>query len=223
MNPDTRRDVEYPEPISIPLLKVTFDKTVALLTLALLVPLFGLIALAIKIDGFLHPEDRGPVFYEENRVRQGHIFTLYKFRVVKRSAMYTARQRRGYNHVKPLERSEESKTRVGRWLQRWYLDEIPQLVNILKGDMSLVGPRPWPVHMVEREVFHSRYHKSVLRPGLTGLVQAHKDELDELGGSKTLDSAYIEACRTLSPIQMLLLDLRIMITSLRILIRGEGL
>jgi len=204
-------------------LKVAFDKVVALLALVALAPLFVLIALAIKIDGWLYPEDRGPVFYKEARVSQDRVFNLYKFRVLKTAVIEAARQKKGYDHAKPLEGREENKTRVGRWLQRWYLDEAPQLFNVLKGALSLVGPRPWPVPMYEKEISQGIYRKRLLRPGLTGLVQAHKDELSALGGDCALDEAYIEACRTLGPVRLLLFDLRVIADTLRVLARGQGL
>ncbi len=209
--------------IRTPLLKTAFDKVVVLLVLVILLPLFALIALAIKIDGWLHPEDRGPVFYKEARVSQGRVFTLFKFRVIKTAMIETARREKGYDHVKPLERGEESKTRVGCWLQRWYLDELPQLFNVLKGDISLVGPRPWPVWMYEREIAQGIYRKRILRPGLTGLVQAHKDEAAAMGGSLVLDEVYIEACRTLGPVRLLVFDLRVMVDTFGVLARGQGL
>ena len=67
------------------------------------------------------------------------------------------------------------------------------------------------------------YRKRLLRPGLTGLVQAHKDELSAMGGDRVLDEAYIEACRTLSPVRLLVFDLRVVADTFRILARGEGL
>jgi lipopolysaccharide/colanic/teichoic acid biosynthesis glycosyltransferase len=211
------------EMIRIPPLKAAFDKVVAVLAVVTLSPLFVLIALAIKINGWLHPEDRGPVFYEEARVSQDRVFNLYKFRVLKTAVIEAAKQEKGYDHAKPLEGREENKTRVGRWLQRWYLDELPQLFNLLKGDLSLVGPRPWPVPLYETETARGIYRKRLLRSGLTGLVQAHKDELSTMGGDRVLDEAYIEACRTLGPVRLLLFDLRVIADTFRILAKGQGL
>lgn len=204
-------------------LKVAFDKIVALPAIGAFSPLLVLIPLAIKISGWLHPEDRGPVFYKEARVSQDRVFDLYKFRVLKATVIEAARQEKGYDHAKPLERRDENKTRVGRWLQRWYLDELPQLFNVLKGDLSLVGPRPWPVADYHREIAQGIYRKRLLRPGLTGLVQAHKDELGALGGDRALDETYIEACRTLGPVKLLLFDLRVIADTFGILAQGQGL
>lgn len=220
---DDRGEAAGGEVIHIPFLKSVFDKVVALLALVVLSPLFVSIAVAIKVVGWLHLEDRGPVFYKEDRVSQGRVFELYKFRVIKEAAMKAARREKGYDHVKPLEKGGDGKTRVGNWLQRWYLDELPQLFNILKGDMSLVGPRPWPVPMYEEEIARGVYRKQILRPGLTGLMQAHKDEAAAMGGSLVLDEVYIEACRTLGPVRLLLFDLRVMADTFRVLAKGQGL
>ncbi len=211
------------EMIRIPPLKVVFDKTVALLLIVALSPLLLTIALIVKFNGWLHPEDRGPVLYTEARVSQDRIFNLYKFRVLKTAVIEAARQDKGYDHAKPLERRQDSKTRVGRWLQRWYLDEAPQLFNVLKGDMSLVGPRPWPVSQYEAEIARGVYRKRILRPGLTGVVQVHKDELKALGGDRALDETYIEACRTLGPVRLLLFDVRVIVETLSTLAKGQGL
>ena len=220
---DGQRPPAGEEMMRIPALKAVFDKLVALLAIAFLWPLIVLIALAIKINGWLHSEDRGPVLYKEVRASQARVFNLYKFRVLKTAVIEAARQEKGYDHAKPLERRKGNETRVGRWLQRWYLDELPQLLNILRGDLSLVGPRPWPVPQYREEVAQGIYRKRILRPGLTGLVQAHKDELSAMGGDRVLDEAYIEACRTLDPMQLLLFDLRVIADTFRILAKGEGL
>jgi lipopolysaccharide/colanic/teichoic acid biosynthesis glycosyltransferase len=220
---DRERIIEAPEPIPTPALKVAFDKAFAVLALLLLAPLFAGVALAMAIDGWLNPENRGPVVYKEPRVSQGRVFSLYKFRVAKMTAIAAATEKKGHKHVKPLEKEEKNKTNVGRWLQKYYLDELPQLINIIKGDMSFVGPRPWPVHMYEREIERGTYRKLLLRPGLTGLRQVHKGEAERFGGSVALDQAYIDACREQGQIQTLLLDLDILVESLRVLARGEGL
>ena len=214
---------EVPDPIPTPALKVAFDKAAALLGLVLLSPLFVGIGLAMLADGLLHSENRGPVFYTEARITQGRVFQLYKFRVAKTAAIEAATRAKGRKHMKPLEKREDTKTNVGRWLQKHYLDELPQLLNILQGDMSFVGPRPWPVHMYQREMEQGNYQKHLALPGLTGLVQAHKGELERFGGQRALDEAYVEACRRLGPVELLAFDLRLMAQSLRVLLRGDGL
>jgi lipopolysaccharide/colanic/teichoic acid biosynthesis glycosyltransferase len=212
-----------PGVVRTPLLKVVFDKAVALGAIVALAPLFLLIALAIKIDGRLHSEDEGPVLYREARVSQGRTFDLLKFRVLRMEVIENERRLRGYDHAKPLEARPANLTRFGRFLQRWYLDELPQLLNVLRGDLSLVGPRPWPVSMYEDEVARGIYRKRVVRAGLTGLAQAHKDQLEALGGDRALDEAYIEACRSSGALRLLLLDLRVLRDTVRIVADGQGL
>jgi putative colanic acid biosynthesis UDP-glucose lipid carrier transferase len=220
---DSQQPVAGEEMIRIQPLKAAFDKGFALCALILFSPLIALIVVAIKLDGWLHPEDRGAIFHQEARVSQGRVYAMYKFRVLRVSVIEKGRREIGYDHVKPLERNPKNMTRVGHYLQRFYLDELPQLLNVLKGDMSVVGPRPWPVGMYNREIAQGIYRKQTLRPGLTGLVQAHKGETDRLGGSRVLDETYIESCTTLKPWRLLAYDLRIIAETVKVMARGEGL
>jgi len=220
---DSQRPGASEEMIRIHPLKAAFDKGFALCALVLFAPLVALIILAIKLDGLLHPENRGAILHQEARVCQGQVFAMYKFRVLRVSEMKKARQKIGYHHVKILERNPENMTRVGYYLHRFYLDELPQLFNILKGDMSVVGPRPWPVETYNREIAQGIYRKQILRPGLTGLMQAHKGEAGQMGGSRVLDETYIEACKTLSPWRLLVYDLQIIKDTVRVMAKGEGL
>ena len=112
---DTGTAAARAEMINMIFLKTAFDKVMALLAVITLSPLLVLIALAIKINGRLHPEDQGPVFYKEARVSQGRTFYLYKFRVIKSTVLKAARLERGYDHAKSMEGYEGSMTRVGSW------------------------------------------------------------------------------------------------------------
>lgn len=143
-----------------PALKRTMDVTLAAAALLLLAPAYALIALAIVLDS------RGPVLFRQQRTgRNGRIFTIYKFR--------TMRVASADAEVRHATRDDDRVTRVGRFLRETSLDEVPQLLNIVRGDMSIVGPRP---HAVE----HDRHYAALLphynqrfavRPGLTGLAQ----------------------------------------------------
>jgi lipopolysaccharide/colanic/teichoic acid biosynthesis glycosyltransferase len=115
-----------------------------------------------------------PVLYRGERVgRGGRVFTMYKFRTLRRGA---ERRLGAYLGEELVERTQAEFTPVGRWLKATQLDEIPQFVNVLRGDMSLVGPRPIrPVFFEElAHELPSYWQRLVVRPGLTGLAQVRR-------------------------------------------------
>jgi len=136
-------------------IKRAFDLCVALLGLALLWPIFLVIALATKLDS------PGPVFFHQERIGQhGRPFRIHKFRT-----LMAGGEHMGAGHV--LERNDPRITRVGAILRALALDELPQLVNVLKGEMSLVGPRPTLAYQVARYDDFQR-QRLVAKPGMTG-------------------------------------------------------
>lgn len=136
------------------------DRVVACIALVLLAPAFALIAAAIKV------ESRGPVFFRQERVgRAGRRFRIWKFRT-----MVVGAERMGAGYL--IETDDLRITRVGRVLRRWSLDELPQLINVLAGEMSLVGPRPTLGYQVEQYDRRQRRRLEV-RPGITGWAQVN--------------------------------------------------
>ena len=149
-------------------LKRSFDLLVAAALVLLLTPLWALIALAVKLDSV------GPVFYRDRRVGLGEReFGMFKFRSMfvdaseRQAALEAANEASG-----PLFKIKDDPrvTRVGRVLRRYSIDELPQLLNVLRGDMSLVGPRPLPLRdYVQLEDWHRKRY--LVLPGMTGLWQ----------------------------------------------------
>jgi exopolysaccharide biosynthesis polyprenyl glycosylphosphotransferase len=158
-------------------LKRAMDVSIALFLILLGLPLFLLIALCIKIDS------PGPVLFAQKRVgRNGELFTIFKFRsMYVDSPMYES---------SPTEPTDPRITRVGRLLRRTGLDETAQLLNVLMGQMSLVGPRPEMPYMVERYI---RLHRPRLHavPGITGLWQLSTDRKSPIHENTHYDLFYI--------------------------------
>ncbi len=126
-------------------------------------------------------------------------------------------------HARLLEADAENLTWAGRRvLKPWYLDELPQLVNVLRGQMSLVGPRPWPVSMVRDQVARGFDYRNRVVAGWTGPAQVEKG-VTEPAGYAALDIAYVEKCRSSSWSDLLRLDLGILRRTVTVLARGEGL
>lgn len=136
--------------------KPFFDFIVSFFALILLSPIFLIAIIAIKL------EDKGPVFYRQVRTgKNGNNFDMYKFR-----SMKVATEENG----KKLTHSQRV-TKVGSFLRKTSIDELPQLINVLKGEMSIIGPRAWIPEYYEN--FNERQkHRCDILPGITGLAQA---------------------------------------------------
>jgi lipopolysaccharide/colanic/teichoic acid biosynthesis glycosyltransferase len=212
---------DIPPPVGIDPLKAAFDKVLAAAGLLATMPLLGLAALAIAIDSLLWIEDRGPIFHRETRISAKDPFSLYKLRTMQMGAIEEARQR-GLT-VKYLERENQGHTRVGRYLRRWYLDELPQLFNILRGEMSFVGPRPPAPFEYERELAEGNVRKRLTQAGLVGLQQAHKGRTSSFEEEIALDYEYVARVGTMNPVRRLLYDVSILLRTLRVIGEGKGL
>ena len=160
--------------------KRCIDITLSLAGLILASWLYLIIIIAIVID------DPGPVFFSQKRVgKNKKIFKLYKFRSMKMTTPHDTP-----THM--LENPEQYITRVGRFLRKSSLDEIPQLWNILKGDMSVIGPRPALWNQDDLIEERDKYGANDVRPGLSGWAQiCGRDEL-EIEDKARLDGEYIE-------------------------------
>lgn len=160
------------------MVKRVFDMAAALIGLIVLVPVFVVIAILIKFDS------SGPVFFKGKRVGQhGKIFYILKFR----SMVVDAPQKGPAITCK----DDPRVTQMGRFLRKTKLDELPGLVNVLKGEMSLVGPRPEAPAWVER---YTPRQRAVLtaRPGITGLTQIKYRNEEELLSGANLEVEYLE-------------------------------
>lgn len=193
-------------------LKRVTDIVFSAAALVLLAPLFGAIALAIKLDS------PGPVIFAQKRVGRGRQeFTCYKFRsmcVDAEAQLEALRQRNEATGPLFKMRHDPRRTRVGQFLRRFSLDELPQLWNVLKGEMSLIGPRPpIPSEVAEYEPWHQR--RLEVAPGITGLWQVSGRSDLTFDEMVLLDVYYIE---NWSP----MLDLRIALKTIPTALFGSG-
>jgi lipopolysaccharide/colanic/teichoic acid biosynthesis glycosyltransferase len=185
----------------------------------LLSPLIVFLLAAMAVDMLVSRPDRGGFLYREARVSHGRAFGLLKFRTLKRGVLDQMHAAGG--HARLYEADPANLTWAGRRLLKpWYLDEVPQLLNVLAGDMSLVGPRPWPPEMVRRQVAEGRDYRNRILAGLTGPAQVTKGEAIPF---EDLDSQYLERCGTLSSWRLVRYDLQILWQTVVVIARGEGL
>jgi lipopolysaccharide/colanic/teichoic acid biosynthesis glycosyltransferase len=184
---------------------------------AVLSPIWLAVLLIMGSAMVLRPEDRGRWLYREPRISRGREFDLLKFRVLREDVLVELN--RSHWHAMLGEVDAANLTWSGRHvLKPWYLDELPQLLNILKGDMSLVGPRPWPPSLVRQQVAQGYPYRNLVRAGLTGPVQITKGR-PETGGTPLVDLEYVQACRRLTGPR----DLGILLRTISVVWRGEGL
>jgi exopolysaccharide biosynthesis polyprenyl glycosylphosphotransferase len=206
--------VMYREPIPEPelFLKRLIDVVGSALGLLVLSPILALVAVAVKLDS------KGPVMYRAPRVgRKGRRFICHKFRTMVTNADELKEKLRHLNEREgPFFKIEQDPriTRVGRFLRKYSLDELPQLWDVLRGDMSLVGPRPHPLDDYQQYTLEHLRRLDVT-PGITGLWQIMARRDPSFERALALDNQYIETWSFLS-------DMRILLRTIPSLIKGAG-
>lgn len=177
--------------------KRIIDIIISIMALLLLWPVFLIIAILIKI------EDNGPVFFKQVRTGQyGNNFKMLKFRT-----MSIAKKK-----VKGIEKNQKV-TKIGKILRNTSLDELPQFINVLKGDMSFIGPRPWIVEYFERFTEEQKRRLNV-KPGITGLAQSKGRNGLTIFQKIQYDLEYVDNIS-------FILDLKIIIESIKIVLKTE--
>lgn len=192
--------------------KRMIDIAVSLIAVLVLIPLAAVVAVAIKLDS------KGPVFFKQARVgRNGTLFTLYKFRSMHENADQI---KQSLGHMNEAEgpvfkiKRDPRITKIGAFIRKTSLDELPQFMNVLRGEMSLVGPRPPLPQEVERYTDYQRGRLAV-KPGLTCLWQVQGRSSVSFDRWVELDLEYIRR-------QSLWLDVTIMLKTIPAVLKGTG-
>ncbi len=202
-------------------LKRALDRVLALAILTLLSPLFLALIAGILIEAAVSPKSNGPVFVRETRISAGKPFTFFKFRTYYVPDAHTLKQL----NKKPGDfiNNHLSNTYMGAILRKFYLDELPQLAHILKGEMSFVGPRPYPEKAYYELLTTGLQSKRILKGGLCFPVQALKGKWDEHPDRLEQDEMVIKEYLAKSAIGVVLLDFKIMFKTFCVVLRGEGI
>jgi lipopolysaccharide/colanic/teichoic acid biosynthesis glycosyltransferase len=200
----------------LPRPKRALDVAVSGGLLVLLTPVWAAIAGAAGVVMLRCPADRGRLLYRERRVSRGQVFSLLKFRTLREPVLAEAK-----GHVRPFESDPGNLTWLGRHvLKPMYLDELPQLVNVLRGEMTLVGPRPWPPELVERQLERGLDYRMRVAAGWTGPAQVSKGSD---AAFEQLDLEYVALLRTAPSRRLVRHDLGILRRTIATMLRREGL
>jgi len=184
-------------------IKHLLDKIFSFILLVILSPIFILIAILIKLDS------KGPVFFIQQRVgKDNKLFNIYKFRTMVPDAI-------NIGSGVYTEENDPRITRIGRFLRKTSLDELPQLINILKGEMSFIGPRPTLAYQVEQYNDFQR-KRLLVRPGVTGLAQVNGRNSLSWPERIEYDVKYVEN-------YSLMLDFKILLKTFLVIFKQEGL
>jgi len=193
--------IQVPKNFYTNIMKPTIDYTLATVLIIMLLPLFLLISLLIVIDS------EGPIIFKQPRIgKNGVKFQIYKFRT-----MYANVPSQGRS---PENNNDPRVTRVGKVLRKTSLDELPQLFNIIKGDMSFVGPRPEQESIVNKYYSSYEMQRFLVKPGITGLWQISKDRTKPIHENLKYDFEYIQKLS-------FYLDIKILFSTIRVIFKSN--
>ena len=193
-------------------LKRFLDIACSFLLLVISIPLFFIIAILIKIDR------KGPVFFLQKRCgKDGREFDMYKFRTMVKDAEFLKKELKNEMDGPMFKMKNDPRvTQTGKFLRKWSLDELPQLLNVLKGDMSLVGPRPLANEEMAGDNNNTwREIRLSVKPGVTGLWQIMGRTSGKFGDWVSYDIEYVQK-------RSFLMDLKILILTAITVLRNTG-
>jgi len=198
--------------------KRAFDIVFSVIAIIMFLPILPFIALAIKLDS------KGPVFYRQIRLGKYHPDHTDEFKIIKFRTMYTDAEASGKELLAC--KGDPRITKIGRFLRKTRIDEIPQFLNILLGEMSLIGPRPERpglTNEIESRVPFFAERTYGVMPGITGFAQINQSYLDSVGDINTkvsYDHAY--ALTLSNPVNWVITDIKIIFSTILVVIKANG-
>lgn len=211
---------EMEKPLKVRYVKIITDKLVALILCIISFPILALLKLAYVIEGILVPENKGPMLFFYWAISGGKKIKKWKLRLIKTQFIDHVGAAKHDWKAFSAEWTPESRTIVGAFVKKWYLDELPQFWSVLIGDMSLVGPRPLAVHHYEWDISQGNVVRKILRGGLLGLGHINKGS-SEMGNS-VYEYDYIDQYMRRSSLGLLQLDLWIIWKGILVMGKGGG-
>lgn len=202
--------------------KRIFDCVVSISILIFFSPLIFLFLVLIFLEHCMRLRPFDPLFYTETRWSEGKEFPLHKFNIFKQEVIDGMRERGEFIHTKTLERNN-SLLYIGWVLKQIYLDELPQLWNVLVGDMSIVGPRPMNAEVHKELTARGENDKNRIRAGITGHYQASCKLNCNSGSQLELDRYYVEYCAHNPWYKVLLFDMTILYRIIKVIIKARGI
>lgn len=197
-----------------------FDVMFSLMIIIIFSPILLFIIACIFLEHVLRGRMLDPIFYKEIRMSHSKPFYLIKFNIFNQVVIDAMRSKKQFIHTKDLEKGGKL-TFIGFLLKQIYLDELPQIWNVLKGNMSLVGPRPLNKEVYDNLDEEDKKVKSALRAGITGNFQSQKNMYGKK--SHTLDKEYLIFYRTHSTYKVILFDIKIILRTMRVILQAKGI
>lgn len=208
------------QPLPPRFFKSAFDKLVALVMLFFSAPIMLLLKVAYLIEGWLIPENAGPMFFYYNAISGGQIIPKYKIRLIKMRYIEPEGAKRHDWIAYSAEWRPDSRTHLGDFVKKFYLDELPQFYSVLRGDMSIVGPRPLSILHYERDKAQGNATRFLLRGGLLGLGHINKGTAEM--GNPVYEYEYVDQYLKRSSWGLLMLDLWVIWRGIKVITAGGG-